>query len=212
MSLRYLINTYSGIFFVLIFAGFTGCKTNQNKQVGIQVLGAFDNSLIDSLSNSILEVYGFEVALLTKQDLPEYAFTNVKSPRYRADKIIKNLRVDIPDSIDFVLGLIRKDISTTKKDKNGNVLEPAYKYEDWGVFGLGYRPGESCVVSTFRIKNVKRQKLVERFQKICIHEIGHNLGLKHCPNENCVMRDAAESIKTIDNVQLNLCESCRNEI
>lgn len=52
----------------------------------------------------------------------------------------------------------------------------------------------------FEKTNLKA-KYIERIKKICIHELGHNLGLKHCEfHEKCVMRDAAETIKTIDYV------------
>ena len=121
------------------------------------------------------------------------------------------MRNEKPDSIHHILGLTTKDISTTKKDALGNTRKPEKKYKDWGVFGLGYCPGGSCIVSTYRFKN-NTLKFVDRFKKICVHEIGHNLGLKHCPNESCVMRDAAESIKTIDLVELNLCDACRLKV
>ena len=112
-----------------------------------------------------------------------------------------------------MLGLIAKDISTTKRDRYGKVKKPESKYEDWGIFGLGYRPGSSAIVSTFRIRHNDRAKFQERFQKICIHEIGHNLGLKHCEfDDRCVMRDAAETIKTVDQVDLYLCGYCRTQI
>ena len=150
---------------------------------------------------------------LTDKELPKSAFINVKSPRYRADSILKILKRSKPDSIGIVLGLISKDISTTKKDLWGNVKKPAYKYEDWGVFGLEYRPGPSCIISNYRIKNANKNLYLERLRKVCIHEIGHNLGLKHCTHsEKCVMKDAAETIKTADQADLKLCDHCRANI
>ena len=116
-----------------------------------------------------------------------------------------------PDSVDYILGLTAHDISTTKRNENGLVKEPASKYEDWGVFGLGYMPGESCVVSTFRLTHPKA-KAIDRLRKICIHELGHNMGLNHCEDKGCVMTDAAETIKTIDHVTLRLCASCRKKL
>ena len=39
------------------------------------------------------------------------------------------------------------------------------------------------------------------------------MGLKHCDSDkNCVMRDAAETIKTIDHVKLSLCSACLDKI
>ncbi|MCB9426074.1 MAG: matrixin family metalloprotease [Flavobacteriales bacterium] len=197
--------------YIAILVVFISCTNNSNKTTGIQPYGKFNTTLIDTLENTIKKIYGFDVIKLENKPLPKSTFINVKSPRYRADKLLAILKEEKPDSIDHVLGLTLKDISTTKKDLWGNTIKPESKYEDWGVFGLGYCPGESCIVSTHRIKS-NPSKFVERFKKICIHEIGHNLGLKHCPNEECVMRDAAESIKTIDLVKLNLCDKCKHEI
>lgn len=53
---------------------------------------------------------------------------------------------------------------------------------------------------------------MERLKKVTMHELGHNLGLPHCPNKHCFMQDAAETIKTIDGVELNLCEECRDQL
>jgi len=181
-------------------------------KIGIQPFNNFDEALSDSVKSVIKEIYGFEVIILESTDLPEDAYTNIKSPRYRADSLLRYLRKIKPDSIDHILGLTEKDVSVTKTDIEGNIKKPEYKYKDWGVFGLAFRPGTSCIVSTFRIRSVQ-SKFIERFKKICIHELGHNLGLKHCSsNDSCVMRDAAETIKTIDFVALNLCSTCKKEI
>jgi archaemetzincin len=45
-----------------------------------------------------------------------------------------------------------------------------------------------------------------------MHEAGHNLGLRHCKNTDCVMQDAAEKISTIDRVERALCEQCKKQI
>jgi archaemetzincin len=172
----------------------------------------FDTVLADTVSKTINRIYGFEVSILPRTSIPESTFTNQKSPRYRADQLIKILKDTKPDSLDYIIGLIDPDISTTKKDVNGNTLEPVSKYQDWGVFGLGYRPGVSCIVSTYRFRETNRDNFIDRLKKICTHEIGHNLGLSHCPDKDCVMRDAAESIKTIDEVSINLCRNCEKRI
>lgn len=151
--------------------------------------------------------------VLNSISIPESAFINVKSPRYRADSLIRILKRTKPSEYDHVLGLISKDISTTKRDENGNVLKPAYKYEDWGIFGLGFRPGPSCIVSTFRLDTPNKELLVERIKKVCNHELGHNMGLPHCTSsDKCVMKDGAESIKTVDHVNLVLCDDCKSKI
>jgi archaemetzincin len=125
--------------------------------------------------------------------------------------LLKLLEQTKPDTVTYILGLTKKDISTTKRDQQGNIKEPQEKYRDWGIFGLGYMPGASCVASTFRL-STPQNKLTDRLQKVCIHELGHNLGLDHCENKHCVMTDAAESIKTIDQVNVDLCMVCKDKI
>lgn len=196
---------------IISFAVF-GCSeqssTNSERIIAVQPLGDFPSALQDTVANAITTYFHFQTHINPKIDIPKHCFINLKSPRYRADSLIRYLKINKPDSVDFMVGLIVKDISTTKYDESGVVKNPTSKYNDWGIFGLGYRPGPSCVVSTYRISHPKQEVFISRLKKIVLHELGHNLGLPHCPNENCFMRDAAETIKTIDHVSLNLCEDC----
>lgn len=92
------------------------------------------------------------------------------------------------------------------------IKQPEWKYQDWGIFGLGQMPGTACLVSTYRLKmkgGSKESKLLERLRKVACHEIGHNLGLPHCEHsEKCFMRDGAESIATVDAEAEALCTHC----
>lgn len=74
---------------------------------------------------------------------------------------------------------------------------------------ITYCPGKTCIVSTFRIQHPNSKTHFMRLKKVAIHEFGHNLGLPHCPDKTCVMTDAVESVKTIDNAKLALCNNCK---
>jgi archaemetzincin len=203
-------------YFVVLWLAFilTGCINDpREKVIAIQPIDKFDQTLMDSIAPTLNKVYGLRVIQLPRQQMPRAAFVNIKTPRYRADKLIQLSREEKPDSLDYILTLTDHDISTTVKDSFGRTQEPESKYEDWGVFGLGYRPGPTCVVSTFRLKpKVDQKKLIDRLRKVCAHEIGHNLGLEHCTSRACVMRDAAEKISTVDQEALNLCNQCRKAL
>lgn len=198
--------------FLLFFFCCSCSKPISEKKIAIQPFGKVDQSILLTIQKTIKLVYEKDAVINASKKLPKSAFINIKSPRYRADSLIKYLKINRPDSIDIVLGFTTKDISTTKRGKLGDIKKPINRYQDWGVFGLGYRPGPSCIVSSHRLGNTAAKNKIERIKKVCIHEIGHNLGLKHCPDKKCVMTDACESIKTVDNVKLALCKKCKSKI
>ncbi len=188
------------------------CGERMNKQyIAIQPYDGVEDYLIDSISKAVKETYAYDVVIYEKIKHPENAFIHTKTPRYRADTLIRELRKSLPDSIRLILGVTPKDISFTKRDAQGNIKKPESRYADWGIFGLGFCPGKSCIVSTFRL-STNHPEFYNRLKKVAVHEIGHNLGLKHCPDTQCVMTDAAEKISTIDNVKLSLCDVCRGLI
>lgn len=202
---------------------FFGCNENGEfnlwdsgpTRVGIQPLGSVSETEVDSVSNAIERMYDFEVLVFDHLDLPEEAYTEVRYPRYRADSLTRWLSKRVPDSVDMLLGLTNQDISITKyKDKQkGIIKEPEWQYRDFGIFGLGQVGGNSCVVSSNRLhKNVSDKVFYKRLTRISCHEVGHVLGLHHCPEENCLMNDANERIATIDNSSGKLCDKCWNEI
>jgi archaemetzincin len=201
---------------VLVFAACTpgGNYKMPDKKVtvGIAQLGEVSTTVCDTIYKAIQDIYGFRVLLLSKQEIPQQFFVNIKSPRFRADSIIRFLKNKTNDSLQFIVGITGFDISTTKYDENGNILKPENKYTDWGVFGLGYMPGPSCIVSTYRLKTPDKKLFYNRVKKVVVHELGHNLGLDHCPDKQCVMTDAVEKISTIDNEPLQLCDKCSDKV
>lgn len=191
-------------------------KVSTDTLIAVQPYGDFPLNYADTVKTVLTEMYGVKTEIFQSIPLPKNAFVNLKSPRYRADSLIYYLKNDVKYmQHDHVIGLTNKDISTTKYSdyKNKIIKEPKSKYADWGIFGLGYLPGKSCVVSSYRLEmNVPKELFISRLKKISCHEIGHNFGLPHCPNKDCIMQDAAETIKTIDNVTLHLCDACKKKI
>lgn len=195
---------------VFIFLIFISCSKKE-KTVGIQPYDDFPKEKADTVAKVIQDFYGIKTIILPHKNHDETTFINIKTPRYRADKIIQLQKQQKSDTINYIIGLTEKDISTTKKE-NGKTKQPTSKYEDWGIMGLAYVPGETCLVSTFRIKHKDQKVHFSRLKKVTIHEFGHNLGLPHCPDKKCVMTDAVENVATIDNAELKLCNRCKIKI
>lgn len=211
MNLR-IRNIFIFLFFAFLFVA---CSSNNGaKKIAIQPFLGISQNYVLEVKQALELYYGISVVVLKPIALPQKAFVNIKSPRYRADSLIRFLRRNKADSIDFIIGLTHRDISITKRDKKGNIKKPESRYKDFGIFGLGFRPGSSCVVSIFRLASGKngKSKHLSRLKKIACHEIGHNFGLKHCQNKKCFMQDAAEKISTIDGVSNELCAACLKKI
>lgn len=172
---------------------FASCKfpsAKSHRVIAIQPFGDFSPALTNTLFKQIKAVNPATV-LRPPLPLPSNAYYTPRH-RYRADSLIQFLKTY--GSGDTVLiGLTHQDISTTKGEVH-----------DWGVMGLGYRPGNACVVSTFRLAKSSPES---QFYKVAIHELGHTQGLPHCPVKTCFMRDAEGGNPL--NEEIAFCASCK---
>lgn len=173
--------------------GFVNSNVKSKKVVYIQPLGDVKYDYLKLVKSSVESFYHFDCVIKKSTPLTEDLMVKTKT-RYSADKILEKF-----ESNDNCLVLTEKDIATPKGD-----------IPEWGVLGLGYRPGTVCVVSTFRMKkNVNESVIKDRLIKVALHEIGHNLGLDHCDNNiHCLMNDARGTIKQVDNEKIWLCDKC----
>ncbi|MEZ5016341.1 MAG: matrixin family metalloprotease [Flavipsychrobacter sp.] len=166
----------------------------------------------EDIINQIQEFYGFNVIVAKSIQVPQSFVNYEKGFRYSASDILDYLGVIKTDDHSLVLGITATDIFVSKKDKYRNIKKPENKYRVWGIMGLAKRPGVAAVVSTKRLQNASKQKYKERLLKVILHEIGHNLGLKHCEDKKCLMTDAVEKVSTIDHALLGLCSNCSRQI
>ncbi len=145
----------------------------------------------------------FALAIEPRMPLPASA-RSVQKDRYSADALLTYLQRVPAAPGDKVLGVAEVDIVSPK---NG--------VPDWGILGLGDLAGKTCVVSTYRMRRkfepgggAPEPLVRERLWKISLHELGHTLGMPHCPNKGCLMQDAHGTVKTVD-TERELCVDCR---
>jgi archaemetzincin len=139
-----------------------------------------------------------DVRVLACQKLPNTAYYPPRK-RYRAERLLTYLNGRMPQDGWRILGLTDVDISTTKDE-----------FPDWGVMGLGELPGTATVISSFRCRKKARNQAhaIERLAKVAVHEIGHTLGLPHCPTKSCLMEDVMGKVTTTDR-ERDFCPACR---
>jgi len=164
--------------------------STQQKIIVIQPYNDLDKSQVDFLVTEIKKVCP-NVEVKKPIPLPSSAYYTANK-RYRADSLIA-IQKRICENKYTLLGLTSKDISTTKG-----------KAQDFGIMGLGYCPGYSCIVSGYRLKGNNR---MEKFRKVTLHELAHTEGLPHCPNPHCYMRDAKG--KDHLNEETDFCKTCK---
>jgi archaemetzincin len=205
MKLRILF--FSAVIIILGVSGYTFLKNNWIKRTTAHEIK--NKSRISTTSKTITilplgtdlsegfvwgtytEIRKFlpEVGLDALTPIPATAYYKPRG-RYRADSLIHWMRRQAkPDQV--FIGITDVDISTTKG-----------KYQDWGVMGLGYCPGNAAIASRFRLKNKSL------FWKVAIHELGHTTGLPHCPVKTCFMRDAEGGDPTGE--EKEFCSKCKS--
>lgn len=156
----------------------------------IQPFKGIESESVKFVAKEIGKIYP-NVKILKPVDFPENAYYSARN-RYRADSLIAFLGRNTKK--DFVtIGLTSKDISATKG-----------KIEDFGIMGLGFRPGNACIASSFRLDHKNRD---EQFFKVAVHELGHTQGLKHCPEKTCFMRSAEG--KNLTREETGFCKKCK---
>jgi len=173
-------------------------------EVVLVTLGKVSPDLVDEVETSLRDHLQVEVRRIAGLKLPKSAWYAPRK-RWRADRLLEFLLEQIPDApkTTRILGLTESDISTTK--------DP---FPDWGIFGLGYSPGQAAVVSSYRLKKKAKNRAHVRFRvsNTAVHEVGHTFGLEHCTEARCPMQDAEGGIANTDGSDPDLGPECRAEL
>ncbi len=203
---------FSGLLLLLLITNFlfTSCKNSNEREppvnqvkkrtehtLAILPFSGVDTSLLKKIRTGLQTKLNVKITQLSFTALPASAFYEPRQ-RYIADSLLDFLRQTNHGQFEKIIGITVKDISTRK--------EP---HENWGILGLGSCPGEACVISSFRAgKNkVPAKDFERRMITLALHEIGHTYGLEHCPDFNCLMKDAQGKMNLDDSG--SYCENCR---
>lgn len=170
--------------------------------VALVPLGEFPAQLLGEITAGLRQELGVTVLPHPPMPLPRMAYYAPRR-RYRAERLLDALRPLLRPPVTRMLGVTTVDISTS-----------AHGVSDWGVLGLGDLGGTSCVLSTFRCRMNSPSEAQSRWRMVStsVHEVGHTLGLPHCPVPRCVMNDARGSVRTVDASTGHLCDACRRHL
>lgn len=163
--------------------------------------GNFEKDFLETIAETIAREYLMPVSVKeSHMDLSE--FFDPMRRQYNGNKLMKELGSLSTLNHIKTIALFRVDL-----------FNPILTY----IFGQAALNGNIGVASLYRLKNeqygMKKDDdlLLERFQKVIIHELGHMFGLVHCHIPPCVMRSSTY-VEDIDQKDPYLCPKCRQEI
>ena len=170
-------------------------------KIGILPVGQIAPDVLVKLQQGLVKIFP-DVSLLMIKDsfpVPKQAFDK-KRNQFNSSIILNELRVFVAKKVEYqcVLGVVDTDIFVS-----------GLNY----VFGEAYVSGRAALISLWRLKpefyheNSGPAVFVLRALKEAVHDLGHILGLQHCPHSFCVMH-FSNSIFDTDKKQSLLCDQC----
>ena len=162
----------------------------------IQPVGKINMEIVE-FTRKMIELLLGRCKIISQIEIDPGAY-DPQRRQYKAEKLLNQIDKSCP----VTLGITEVDL-----------YAPSLNF----VFGQAELGGKRAIISTKRLKPEfygfpHDEKLFrERIIKEAMHEIGHVLGLPHCPNPLCVMY-FSNSIEDTDRKDWRYCPSCSSKL
>lgn len=158
-------------------------------RIYLQPLGHVSQDIPDFLRQSISAIW--EVEVMPPQGLPQEAFNPARS-QFDGSLLLRSLQ----GTKGIILGVTEADVYVEGLNF---------------IFGLAF--GNKALISLKRLRPEfygaphNEELFKQRAQKEAMHELGHVVGLDHCPDRRCVMH-FSNSIADTDYKGVQHCKHC----
>jgi archaemetzincin len=156
-------------------------------QVSVLPAGDVGKNVLEALDADLRRA-GIGVTILPSSEVPSTAH-NPERDQYHAPDLLEMARWSHGEHV----------LVVTEVDLYADPLN--------FVFGQADVGGQAAVISLHRLPSGDSSLFRLRALKEALHELGHNMGLGHCPEGTCVMHFSNELADT-DRKGPNLCPDC----
>jgi archaemetzincin len=170
-------------------------------RINLVPFGSVPLALLGYLEDGLKKELKAEVTLVEKASVPSGAY-DPRRRQYQAGAFLPLLAPHKPGNNGLVLGVTGVDL-----------FVPELNF----VFGLADFRQKCAIISLSRLQPEfyglpsDPQLFKERTLKEAIHELGHLLGLGHCPNPACIMF-FSNSLADTDRKGPGFCPACRRRL
>ncbi len=167
--------------------------------IELRPIGKVAVDFLPRLARDLERTFGLPCHLGPCLSLSEQAF-NPARRQYSAPWLMSYLRSVGAAASTTVLGIVDEDLFAEGLNF---------------VFGQAEMPGRWAIISLSRLHPAPGEAdggvLYERALKEAVHEIGHTLGLGHCPEARCVMH-FSNTVEDTDRKTARPCRACEAKL
>jgi archaemetzincin len=170
-------------------------------KVGVLAVGQVAPEILETVAQGLARTFPDTICSVLTESLalPTAAFDK-KRNQYNSTVILGDIRSFASQKTDYdrILGIVNVDV---------------YAGDLNYVFGEAYSPGRAGLVSLWRLRpqfygeDFNFSVFSARTLREALHEVGHTLGLVHCPRSFCTMH-FSDSIFEVDKKQSLFCDQC----
>ena len=155
------------------------------------------DAMLRKLRDHLHDYLSLPVRVTRNMPVPEGSYERSRN-QYNSTRILREILRETPTDAIKIVGIIDKDLCI-----------PILTF----VFGEAQLGGVASIVSIARLRQEFHGLspddgiLFERLVKEVLHELGHNFGLIHCSDRECIMY-LSNTVRDVDRKKTTYCASC----